>query len=282
MQGIAVVGLLLVLLCLVLAVGSLLFPRLKIYKKEKSRTRGFLRWLAYAVVIFIGVSFIVGKNGGNDSLPLTKDQEQQEAQIKQQAAEQQRVDAEQKKQRDEQNRLQEASERKKKEELAQVEKQREAEKSAEVKQIKKIRGISSKIFDVTVTRLDGGKRWDLFIKQESVFSRVVYEVGLTLESIAKGMVQDKLVSPSDSFLFFVEVPTVDKYGQSNSLLGMKIAWSGEDLLKINWRQMFPPQFLNLASSVELRPVLRGDVINLARDPEAAAEYKDFLIKALSR
>lgn len=152
----------------------------------------------------------------------------------------------------------------------------EEQKAAQIKKN------NSKITEVqVVVTANGEKVWSIFVK-ETIFSNVIYETGMLLSDISKKLIKEKLVEPKDEFLFFVNVPTTDQYGRSGEGLAMKIAWQGEDLLKIDWKNMFPPMFLNLASRVELRPIVRADVAKLAQDPKEAAEYRGFLVKALAK
>ena len=142
---------------------------------------------------------------------------------------------------------------------------------------------SSKIQEVeSTTQADGSKVWMLTIKQGTIVSDIIYETGMSLQQISEKLVKNGLVQPSDEFLFFVNVPTTDKYGRNSEGLAMKIGWKGDDLRQIEWKNMFAPMFLNLASRVELRPIVRAEVAQLAMDPKKAAEYRGFLAKALAK
>ena len=101
---------------------------------------------------------------------------------------------------------------------------------------------NSKITEVQVlVTANGGKVWSVFVK-ETIFSNAIYEAGMLLSDISKKLAKEKLVDPKDEFLFFVNVPTTDKYGRSGEGLAMKIAWQGDELLKIDWKNMFPPRW----------------------------------------
>ena len=147
----------------------------------------------------------------------------------------------------------------------------------------KIQKVSPKIQGVQITeQADGTKVWSLIIKQGTIVSDIIYETGMSLQQISEKLVKKGLVQPFDEYLFFVNVPTTDQYGRDGEGLAMKIGWKGGDLLKVEWKNMFAPMFLNLASRVELRPIVRAEVAQLAMDPKKAAEYRGFLAKALAK
>lgn len=145
----------------------------------------------------------------------------------------------------------------------------------------------------TVKKLDGSitevKFWDtgkgtrtlgIFYAKDIAF-KTFYTIGMNCEDISKKLVQKNLVDDKTKVLYFVHVPTVDKLGNKGTGLAMKIAWDGATLRKINWSSMFPPMFMNLCESVEMRPLLYADFREFAQDKDNATEFDSFIRTVLA-
>lgn len=251
--------------CMLMALASLVTPRAALFLKTKTRMRGFGVWLLISLVLFAV---------GGACIPKEELQEAQKRAAEARAAAQARSAEEEK------AKAAAAAIEAEKNKATEAEKAKTAAKEAVEKRIREIKKVDSKITDVRVSHTDEGDVWSVFVTQGTIVSDIIYETGMFLQRISEELVDEKLVQPSDEFLYFVHVPTEDQYGRSGVGLAMKIAWKGEDLLKINWKNMFPPKFLNLASRVELRHMVRNDIAKLAGNPKEAAQYKEFLVKVL--
>ena len=146
----------------------------------------------------------------------------------------------------------------------------------------RIASIDERITKVDIWPQADGSRVIYIFYDPKIVLKPVYTIGMETQKIAEKVVKRNIVDANTHLLFFVHVPTQDKYGNKGKSLGMKILWAGQTLTQINWSNMHAPGWLNLASSVELRPVMHQSFNEFAMDPDYQQQCPNFIRLALQR
>lgn len=145
-----------------------------------------------------------------------------------------------------------------------------------------VKNIDNDISEVNLTStVDNRKTLSIFYTKDIAF-KTIYTIGMNTQKMAQELVEQNRIDNQTDVLFFVRVPTLDNLGNEGTGLAMKIEWNGQTLNKIQWKNMFAPQFLNLAQYVEIRPLIKQEVVDLYQDVDSRNEYAHFLQEALGQ
>lgn len=145
-----------------------------------------------------------------------------------------------------------------------------------------IRKLDSSITQVDIYPQGDGKRtFNIFFTTDILFNPFL-TMGKACKDMAKKMVEKGMITPNENVLFFVHVPTVDKLGNEGTGLAMKVAWSGDILTQINWKNMYGAEFLNLAYSADILGLMGREFEEFLQDADNIVEYEQFLRTVLKK
>jgi|GEM_PF-3767738 len=128
----------------------------------------------------------------------------------------------------------------------------------------KIKSLDEEIQKVRfVDRKDPASLWLLIYYLEDGFwdkKDYLDQLCLSLDSVFEKILRHGGTQKFHKILVFARSPTVDKYGNSETSLVMKLRFKTSELNKLNWDSMVPQRLLNTVGRIERRP-LGTKVIN---------------------
>ena len=130
------------------------------------------------------------------------------------------------------------------------------------------------------TNVDGGVNYLVFASYEIAFSPIK-SIALNVFRSTKKMAEAGIFSPNDDIVYFVHVPSVDKFGNEGTSLALKLTWQGQYLNRIDWKNADSRLFLNLASKVELSPIIHQDMQEFILDKDNQEVFAPFIMKVVN-
>lgn len=139
---------------------------------------------------------------------------------------------------------------------------------------------SSRIQKVTaVAMAQGGTSWVISYNFE-VFTDPIFMASDEIMRVTKDMISDKLIKADDEITYLVEVDTVDKLGNKDTTLVMKLAWTGANLNKINWKNINSWDFTNLVSLAIIQPIFYEEFVKFLQNENNLKYNQEFIKKVI--
>lgn len=144
----------------------------------------------------------------------------------------------------------------------------------------KVADLSSDIIDVQEWHQPSGKRTlGIFILEDSSNSRYMRLLSMKIEDISKEIIEywpDKY----SEIIWFPQIPAVDKFGNEQDVLTVKMHFQIDDLKRMNWDNTDSLKLMNFAEVEKFGPLGREVAGAFCSDAHQVDQARRFCVQVL--